>query len=388
MKLTKKQKENIKRAAAMVCAAAVALVFLMSVIMPAMAAPSKSDLDAAKQKTEQAKKDVQAAKDKKTSAVAEYNAIDKQISDTEDEIGIIENQIEQTKQDLAAKEEELRAAEAEYDEYEKLFLARARAMYETGDIAYIEILFGSQNFSDFISKMEVVSQLVEYDQDILNKLEEGKKKVEKAKADIEGILQRQEDNKKTLAGRKTALEKNLSDKERIIEELSKDVEKYEAIQDSAEKAEQELIRQHQAALSYAANPVKYTGGKFAWPVPSSGRITSNYGYRVHPVHKTKKFHSGLDIGAAYGTDIVAAADGTVTLATVNGGYGKCIVINHGSGISTLYGHNSSLLVSSGAKVTRGQVIAKAGSTGVSTGPHCHFEVRINGATTDPLQYLR
>ena len=176
MKLTKKQKENIKRAAAMICAAAVALVFLMSVIMPAMAAPSKSDLDAAKQKTEQAKKDVQAAKDKKTSAVAEYNAIDKQISDTEDEIGIIENQIEQTKQDLAAKEEELRVAEAEYDEYEKLFLTRARAMYETGDIAYIEILFGSQNFSDFISKMEVVSQLVEYDQDILNKLEEGKKK--------------------------------------------------------------------------------------------------------------------------------------------------------------------------------------------------------------------
>ena len=134
--------------------------------------------------------------------------------------------------------------------------------------------------------------------------------------------------------------------------------------------------------------MQYTGGKFAWPVPSSGRITSNYGYRVHPVHKTKKFHSGLDIGAPYGTDIVAAADGTVTLATVNGGYGKCIIINHGSGISTLYGHNSSLLVSSGAKVTRGQVIAKAGSTGVSTGPHCHFEVRINGATTDPLQYLK
>lgn len=261
-------------------------------------------------------------------------------------------------------------------------------MYETGDIAYIEILFGSQNFSDFISKMEVVSQLVEYDQDILNKLEEGKKKVAKAKADIEGILQRQEDNKKTLAGRKTALEKNLSDKERIIEELSKVLRNMKLFRTARKRRSRSFIRQHQAAASYAANPVKYTRRQICMARSLKRKNNKQLRLQSHPVHKTKKFHSGLDIGAAYGTDIVAAADGTVTLATVNGGYGKCIVINHGSGISTLYGHNSSLLVSSGAKVTRGQVIAKAGSTGVSTGPHCHFEVRINGATTDPLQYLR
>ena len=125
-----------------------------------------------------------------------------------------------------------------------------------------------------------------------------------------------------------------------------------------------------------------------WPVPASSRITSQYGYRIHPVYKTKKFHSGIDIGAPYGVDILAAADGTVTLATTNGGYGKCVIINHGSGITTLYGHNSTLLVSVGNKVTKGQVIAKAGSTGVPTGPHLHFEVRVNGSTTDPMQYLR
>ena len=141
-------------------------------------------------------------------------------------------------------------------------------------------------------------------------------------------------------------------------------------------------------MSYSANPIKYTGGKFAWPVPSTQRITSQYGYRNHPVYKTKKFHSGIDIGAAYGVDIVAAADGVVTLATTNGGYGKCVIINHGSGITTLYGHNSTMLVESGQRVTKGQIIAKAGSTGVSTGPHLHFEVRINGSTVDPLQYYR
>ena len=149
-----------------------------------------------------------------------------------------------------------------------------------------------------------------------------------------------------------------------------------------------MIKQHQASLSYEANPVKYTGGVMQWPVPDSQRITSYYGYRIHPVYKTKKFHSGIDIGIGYGKPIVATGDGTVTLAAYNGGYGKCLIINHGSGISTLYAHNSSLLVSKGEKVTRGQVIAYAGSTGVSTGPHLHFEVRVNGATTDPLSYLR
>ena len=149
-----------------------------------------------------------------------------------------------------------------------------------------------------------------------------------------------------------------------------------------------MIKQNQNAFSYSSNPVKYTGGRFAWPVPGSQRITSYYGYRIHPVYKTKKFHTGIDVGAGYGLAIVAAGDGVVTMATTNGGYGKCVIINHGSGITTLYGHCSTLLVSVGDKVTKGQTIAKVGSTGVSTGPHLHFEVRVNGSTTDPLQYLK
>jgi murein DD-endopeptidase MepM/ murein hydrolase activator NlpD len=109
--------------------------------------------------------------------------------------------------------------------------------------------------------------------------------------------------------------------------------------------------------------------------------------RIHPVYKTKKFHSGIDIGAGYGLSIVAAADGIVTMATTNGGYGKCVVINHGSGLTTLYGHCSSIEVSVGDSVKKGDLIAKVGSTGVSTGPHLHFEARINGATTDPMNYF-
>lgn len=382
-------RNNIKRIAAMVCAALVAFAFVISIVMPIVnAAPSKDDVNNAKQNTQNAKKDVQAAEERQNQAIAQYNAIDKQITDTEDEISIIEKQIEQTKIDLAAKEEELKAAQAEFEQYQNLFLSRAGTMYENGNTAYIEILFGSENFSDFISKMEIISQVMEYDKDILNKLEEGRNAIENAKNEIEGILKRQEENAASLKERQDNLTKVLAEKQDLISELEKDVEKYKAIYESAEKAEAEMIRQYNASLSYSANPVKYTGGKFSWPVPSSSRITSQYGYRIHPVYKTKKFHSGIDIGAGYGVDITAAADGTVTLATTNGGYGKCIVINHGSGITTLYAHNSSLLVSVGDKVTRGQVIAKAGSTGVSTGPHCHFEVRINGATTDPMAYFQ
>lgn len=386
--MKKQAREKLKRIMAMVCALLVVAAFLLSIIMPAAFAVTQKQLDDADAKTKQAQKELQKAQDARKAALAQYNAIDKQISDTEDEIGRIETQIEQTKEDITLKQEELKAAEEEFRKYEAVFMVRARAMYENSEIDYLEILFGADDFGDFLSKIEMISQLMDYDNGILDKLNETKEKIAAAKEELENILVRQEENASSLEARKSSLNETLAQKQAMLDEMTKDVEKYKALYEEAERAEQELIRQNRSALSYSANPVKYTGGRFVWPVPASSRITSQYGYRIHPVYKTKKFHSGIDIGAPYGVDILAAADGTVTLATTNGGYGKCIVINHGSGITTLYGHNSTLLVSVGNKVTKGQVIAKAGSTGVSTGPHLHFEVRVNGSTTDPMQYLR
>jgi len=386
--MKKQAREKLKRIMAMVCALLVVAAFLLSIIMPAAFAVTQKQLDDADAKTKQAQKELQKAQDARKAALAQYNAIDKQISDTEDEIGRIETQIEQTKEDITLKQEELKAAEEEFRKYEAVFMVRARAMYENSEIDYLEILFGADDFGDFLSKIEMISQLMDYDNGILDKLNETKEKIAAAKEELENILVRQEENASSLEARKSSLNETLAQKQAMLDEMTKDVEKYKALYEEAERAEQELIRQNRSALSYSANPVKYTGGRFVWPVPASSRITSQYGYRIHPVYKTKKFHSGIDIGAPYGVDILAAADGTVTLATTNGGYGKCIIINHGSGITTLYGHNSTLLVSVGSKVTKGQVIAKAGSTGVSTGPHLHFEVRVNGSTTDPMQYLR
>ena len=383
----KNNRQRLKRIFAMLCAVIVVIAFLASIVIPAMAV-TQDQLNSAKQKTQEAKKNAQQAESKRKAALAEYNSIDKQISNTETEIDIIENQIEQTKSDITLKEEELKKAEEEYKEYEELFLTRARVMYENSDIKYLEILFGADDFSDFLSKLEMISQLMEYDKNILKKLDETKTKIAEAKVELENILVRQEENAKSLEARKSALDESLLKKKELLESATADLEKYKAIYEAAEKAEEALIRENAKALSYSANPVKYTGGKFAWPVPGSQRITSYYGYRIHPVYKTRKFHTGIDVGAGYGLNIVAAGDGTVTLATTNGGYGKCIIVNHGSGITTLYGHCSTLLVAQGDKVTKGQIIAKVGSTGVSTGPHLHFEVRVNGSTTDPLQYLK
>ncbi len=384
-----KKREKLKRIVAMGCAIIIVLAFLLTIIVPAVnAAPTKQQLDAAKQKTEAAEKNVKAAEEKRKQAISQYNALDKQISDTEDEIGRIEKQIQQTTIDLTAKEEELKVAQEYFEKQRAVFLSRARVMYENSSIGYLEIIFGAQDFGDLISKTEIVSQLMSYDKSILKDLEDSKKKIETAKKEMEDILKRQKEGAETLNQSMFTLESNLSHKQALIKELESDVEKYKAIFDAAEAEEEKMIRQNQNAMSYGANPVEYTGGVMAWPVPSSQRITSQYGYRIHPVYGTKKFHSGIDISARYGVDVLAAADGTVTLSANNGGYGKCLIINHGSGISTLYGHNSTLMVSTGQKVKKGEVIAKAGSTGVSTGPHLHFEVRVNGATTNPTQYLK
>lgn len=386
--MKKRRYDKIKRIAAIACAVLVLIAFLSSIVMQAAMAASKQDVQAAEKKTEAAKKELEAAESEKEAVVAEYNAIDKQIADTEYEISVLETEIEQIEIEIKEQEEALIAAEKEYEDYMAVFKTRARTMYENTDMDYLEILFSAEDFSDFLAKINIVTSIITYDNGVLDQMQETKQRIIRTKATLDANLEIQKNNKATLETSKTTLNASLQEKQALIDEITADVEKYKAVYEAAEAAEQAVIREYSSALSYSANPIKYTGGKFAWPVPSTQRISSYYGYRIHPIYKVKKFHTGIDISAAYGVDIVAAADGTVTMSTYNGGYGKCIIINHGSGISTLYGHNSTLLVSKGAKVTKGQVIAKAGSTGLSTGPHLHYEVRINGSTVDPLSYYK
>ena len=385
--MNKRTREILKKTFAALCACVIVIALVASVFLPVVRAATQQQLDVANKKTQEAKSAAQKAEAAKKAAINSYNALDAQIQSTENEIDSLEKQIEQTKKDIELKEEELKIAEEQLESHEKAFMARAGAMYEHNDIKYVELLFKADSLSDFLTKIDMITQIMEYDDKVLTDLKETREKINLAKKELEDILVRQEEDSKKLETKRQSLSLALAEKEKLMKEAISNADRYKAIYEAAEKAEQALIRENRDAFSKSGYNVKYTGGKFAWPVPGSHRITSQYGERNHPVYKTRKFHSGIDIGAGYGLDIIAAADGKVTLATTNGGYGKCVVINHGSGITTLYGHCSTMLVSVGDTVTKGQVIAKVGSTGVSTGPHLHFEVRMNGATTNPLNYV-
>ena len=380
--------EKIKRIVAMICVILVTVAFLASIIVPAASAATQAEIDKAKAETEKAKEDLKAKEKAKEEAAAQLDALDKQLSQIENEVKAMEAQIGETEKDVKKKEAELAKAEREHKEYLELFKSRARAMYENSEIDYMEIIFGAENFSDFLSKIEVVTQLINYDNGVLERLKETRDQIEAAKKKLEETLATQKANKETLEKKQQSLVSARTEKENLLKEAQKNVEIYEALVDKAEAAEAAFIKENEAAFTAGANTKVYkTDGTYNWPVPSTKYITSYYGYRIHPVYGYKKFHSGIDIGASYGADIVAMADGKVTLASWNGGYGKCVVVNHGGGLTSLYGHNSDILVSYGQEVKKGQVIAKAGSTGVSTGPHLHFEVRKNGSTTDPRGYV-
>jgi murein DD-endopeptidase MepM/ murein hydrolase activator NlpD len=190
--------------------------------------------------------------------------------------------------------------------------------------------------------------------------------------------------KSKLEERKRSLERASREKETLMADIALDIEafekEYDKLNDFAKQIESKIVKLQK-------NTGPYSGGKMAWPVPGYSRISSPYGYRIHPIFKVKKLHTGIDIPAPTGTAITAAAAGTVIYSDWLGGYGKVIMLDHGGGVVSLYAHNSALVLSEGQSVKRGDTISKAGSTGNSTGPHLHFEVRKNGAYVDPLPWL-
>lgn len=385
------KKANKKRIAAAICAAVVALAFLVSCLYPVFISVQASAVDDAKAARDKAKSELDDIKNQKSNLVKEYAAFDEQLTAVEDEVALLTSAIEETAAEILQKEEELAQAEANTQAYKEEFKQRARIMYENGSTSYLEVLFGATSFSDFVEKIEVVGSIISYDRDVLNRFVTNQLIIKNAKTEKENLLTRQQEEQEGLKYRQEEIELLLQKQQAMIDELAKDEDTAAKAYAAAEKKYEEEERKAQEEIKKANQNVvynsSYSGGKFAWPVPSSSRITSSFGYRNHPLSGTYTLHRGIDIGAAYGSSIVAAEDGIVTVAKYNSSYGRYIVINHGNGYTTLYAHNSQLLVSVGQQVSRGQEIAKAGSTGNSTGPHCHFEVSYNGTLQNPLNYL-
>ncbi len=303
-------------------------------------------------------------------AETEYNAIAKELEATEMRIEENQELLEETELELSDKLAQLRG--------------RIRNVYMHGQISYIDVLFGAKDFSDFLTRMDLFKRVIASDYDLVQTVLASKRVVEETRA----ALERQRAEEERLA--QDAEEKHMEllikkhDKDKLLEMMEYDREVSQRAYEELIAASAEVERLIQASRYRYQFP---GGGSGAMIWPLIGEITSEYGWRTHPIYGDARYHSGMDIGGDYGDPIVAAAAGIVTYSGWISGYGYAVIIDHGGGISTLYGHNEALAVAEGQTVAQGQVIAYCGSTGNSTGPHCHFEVREGGEPVDPMGYL-
>ena len=374
--------------------AIVALIAFVTISLLAAVPAFTASAETAQQKLNNSVKKQGELKDKINSAEKEKNdklakkrVIDNEISQLQIKIDNINSKINISNEKIAAKEVELQKAQDESAKQYDSYCSRAKMLIERGSLTYLEILLKSESFSDLLTRLSIVKQIAKYDNNKLKELKKIEEQIAAVKKELEdekGVLV---DLKSQNDSQMASLKTKQSESQKLINSITSDINQYKAAlaaQEKAEAAAREEIRRLTATTSQNR---AFVGGTFAWPSVSS-YITSPYGTRVHPVTKTVKTHTGIDIGASHGTNIYAAASGTVLVSGWNsGGYGNYVVIDHGGGVTTLYAHCSALLVSSGQSVTKGQVIAKIGSTGMSTGPHLHFEVLKNGSHTNPMAYF-
>ncbi|NLD20232.1 MAG: peptidoglycan DD-metalloendopeptidase family protein [Clostridiales bacterium] len=345
------------------------LVFVMCLDISIVSAKSLSEI---RSEIKEKQAELEAGKSKESSLAAQVNELEKKIYQ-------LESEVSKNEENLKALEAELAEAEAKVDTQNDNLGGRLRNMYKNGSVGFLDVLLDSNSFSEFLTNLGLVEKVYASDKDVLEGLEAAyndidtkKKEVETLKAELEKSKTVAQEEKATVEKQKAEIAASNNETEKMIDDLAADAQ---------------AISSTITNNGSSSDSSDYGGGIMAWPTPSCRIITSDYGYRIHPISGVYSGHTGIDIGASYGSAVVAANAGTVIYSGWYGGYGNCVIVDHGGGISTLYGHNSSLLVSYGQRVSRGQTIARVGSTGNSTGPHCHFEVRVNSNPVNPWNYL-
>jgi len=355
--------------------------------------PKADQLQDAKNKLNQIQKTITETKKKKEEVINQKNDIAAQIADldkklnvTQQELANVQKRLADITEKLNKTREELEVAKQKENTQLKTMKERIRAMYISGELGYLEVLLGAKDFGDFITRLDVVKCIVDYDSNLFESYKQQRKLVEQKEKELAQMQIEAQNYKNQIISRQRELQLAMASREGLMRDLERQQKLYEQQEDELLKQSKQLEKVIQQLQ--AKSKIKYSGGKLLWPVPSSSVITSPFGTRYHPILKQYRTHTGIDIAAQTGASILAAADGQVIFAGYYGGYGYAVIIDHGDGISTLYGHNSALLVKEGDTVKRGQVIAKAGSTGLSTGPHLHFEVRKNGVPVNPMDWLK
>lgn len=313
--------------------------------------------------------------------------IDTKIESSEQELNQLSSEIQKLDEDIKNKEEELKTKRTQYEKINRQAENILIAMYEQSNIEYIDVLLGSKNIVDFISNYFLISEVIEYNMQLVEEaakqkqaVEEIVQKLEKQKEDFITKKKQQQKVSQVLENTKTSREYYTSKLTEEEMQIQTEIEEYKK-----QMAEIEIeIRKLSVAQSFGED---YIGGDMIWPIPNYKRITSEFGMRTHPITGIYSLHTGTDVGAPIGAEFVAAASGVVTKAGYNKYYGNMVIIDHGGGVQTLYAHGSEIVAHLGDLVSKGDVVLKVGSTGYSTGAHAHFEIRINGEAVNPLDYI-
>ena len=332
-------------------------------------------------------------------------AIQQQLEAAQRDYQAVANELKATEEKIAATQAELEKTSARLKVREGVFTKRVRDIYMHGQLSYLDVVLGAKDFSDFSNRLELLRRIIDADITLISDIRKERAAIETAKQELETQRARQAQLRDQAAAKRDEIESRRKEQQAILYQAQNDKAVAEQAYNEYQQSSQaiaEMLRQRaadRAAQAAAAAAQASSGGgggsdyyqpvsgsgAMIWPV--NGVVTSPYGYRTHPIFGTTIYHSGIDIGVDYGTPVHAADGGVVVEAGWISGYGYAVIIDHGNGLSTLYGHNQELAVSEGQSVSQGQVIAYAGSTGNSTGPHVHFEVRANGDPVDPSAYL-
>lgn len=364
--------------------AAAAAVTIATAAGPVLANELQDRLDSIHQQMQYQQDQAAEAQQKVDSVAGQLRRIQTELDSALSEYNAVQNKLAETERQIEANTVIMAKAEKDLAQRGKILNKRMRDIYENGQINYLDVLFGARDFGDFTTRMDLLKRVIKQDTDLIAKVKAERELIAQKQEELERDRAAILELKKTAAEKKQLIEARKKEREKVLDKAVNDRDAaeraYRELQETSRQIEQ-MIRSQTARSSGSVNAT----GRMIWP--ASGPITSPYGWRTHPIFGTQRYHSGIDIGADYGDTVAAADSGIVIYSGWMGGYGKAVIIDHGNGITTLYGHNSELLVVEGQSVRQGQAISRVGSTGYSTGPHLHFEVRQNGSPVDPMGYL-
>ena len=377
-------------------AAAVAVSLLPETVVLPASAVTQAEIDAMREEADDLKsqqKEIQAKLDAleadQANAMERKTLLEQQINATQAEINTIAAQIAKYDELIAQKQEELSQAEAEEQAQYELFCERVRYMEEQGEVSYWSILFSSKDFADLLDNAMMVEEIMDYDNQVMDQLIALREQIEQDKAELETARQEQQDAKAEQEAAQANLQAQESEVDALLSQISNQEDELEAreaqLRAASDAATAEIAAAERELAAQINNVVSESG--FMWPLPGYYNLSSLFAGRIHPITGKPQHHTGIDIPAPSGTDILAAKSGVVTTSTYNNSYGNYVVVSHSDGTSTLYAHMSRRGVSKGEVVSQGQYIGDVGTTGSSTGNHLHLEVRVNGSRVDPTQYF-